>query len=55
MRKKILWNELKAYRKSVLLNGKARKKARIAAFLTYFGYTITNFVYSKTQWRGSNL
>lgn len=53
--KKILWNELKAYRKSVLLNGKARKKARIAAFLTYFGYTITNFVYSKTQWRGSNL
>ena len=52
--KDLLWNELKKVRKDVLFNSKARKKARIGALLTYFGYPLMKFVYSKTQWRSKN-
>lgn len=52
--KDLLWNELKKVRKDVLFNSKARKKARMGALLTYFGYPLMRFVYSKTQWRSKN-
>ena len=45
--KKELWNEIKKYRTSVLLNLKARKKARIAAIISYTGYDIMNWCYRK--------
>ena len=47
-----LWNEVIKYRKDVLFNTEARKKARIAAAISYMGYDVLNFVYRKTQWRG---
>lgn len=52
--KKFLWNELKKNRKDVLFNSRARKKAKIGAMLTYMGYPIMRYVYSKTQWRSKN-
>lgn len=52
--KDLLWNELKKVRKDVLFNSKVRKKARIGALLTYFGYPLMRFVYSKTQWRSKS-
>lgn len=50
--KRELWDEITKYRKDVLCNTEARKKARIAAGISYMGYGILNFVYRKTQWRG---
>ena len=47
-----LWNEVIKYRKDVMFNTEARKKARIAAAISYMGYDVLNFVYRKTQWRG---
>ena len=47
-----LWNEVIKYRKDVLFNTEARKKARIAAAISYMGDDVLNFVYRKTQWRG---
>ena len=41
-----LWEEVRAYRKSILLNPKARKKARIAALLSYGGYGLLEKIYS---------
>ena len=49
---KALWQEVKKYRKSVALDPEARKKARLAAVLSYGGYGLTRRVYEKTQWRG---
>lgn len=50
--KKALWNEVLKYRKDVLLNVEARKKARVAAAISYMGYTVLAYAYRKTQWRG---
>ena len=50
--KKALWQEVKKYRKNVLLDPQARKKARLAAMLSYSGYGLTHRVYERTQWRG---
>lgn len=47
-----LWKEVLKYRKDVLFNAHARKKARIAAAISYMGYKTLAFVYRKTQWRG---
>ena len=47
-----LWIEVCKYRKNILFNTEARKKARIAALLSYMGYKMLVFVYRKTQWRG---
>ena len=47
-----LWNEVLKYRKDVLFNAEARKKARIAAAISYMGYKTLAFAYKKTQWRG---
>lgn len=52
--KRTLWNEIIKYRKDVLLNIKARKKARFAAGISYMGYNVLRYIYEKTQWRGDN-
>lgn len=43
--KKILWNEVKKYRFDVLENKQARKKARIAAVISYGGQYLMKRVY----------
>ncbi len=50
--KKELWYEVKKYRKGILYDSEARKKAKYAALISYFGYDFLKFVYSKTQYRG---
>lgn len=50
--RKELWNEITKYRKSVFLNSSARKKARIAAIISYLGYDALRAIYQKTQRRG---
>lgn len=47
--RKYLWSEIKKYRKSVLLNCEGRKKARIAAAISYMGYHVMREIYIKTQ------
>lgn len=37
--KNFMWKEIKKYRKSVLMNSEGRKKARIGAVVSYFGYS----------------
>ena len=49
---KALWQEVKKYRRDVARDPQARKKARLAALLSYGGYGLTRRVYEKTQWRG---
>lgn len=41
-----LWSEVKRYRKNVFWDREGRKKARIAAGLSYFGYSVLKNVYS---------
>lgn len=53
--KRELWNEVLKYRNIVLFNHCARKKARIAAAVSYMGYRMLLFSYKKTQWRGTEL
>ena len=43
--REMLWTEVKKYRREVLLNGEGRKKAKIAALLSYFGYRFIRRVY----------
>ena len=43
--KKKLWTEIKKYRYSVMTNRNGRKKARIAATLSYNGYEFLHIVY----------
>ncbi len=52
--RRTLWKEITEYRRRVLFNPDARKKARIAAGIAYMGYDILNLIYKKTQWRGCN-
>lgn len=40
-----LWNEIKKYRKIVLFDKDGRKKARLAALLSYFGKDVMAFIY----------
>lgn len=47
-----IWNCIVKKRKNVLFNVKARKKARIAAALSFLGKKVISFVYHKTQYRG---
>lgn len=47
-----LWNEIKKYRKGVILDSQARKKTRIASVLSYAGLPVVTAVYNRTQWRG---
>lgn len=49
---KALWQEVKQHRKNVLLDPEARKKARLAALLSYCGQKQMRRVYERTQWRG---
>jgi len=42
----VYWNRICTLRRKVMLNSKARKKARIAALLSYFGIGITRFVFT---------
>lgn len=46
---KELWREIKKYRYSVMTNRNGRKKARIAAFLSYGGYKFLYTIYVRTQ------
>ena len=50
--KSLLWNEVKKYRKGVLRYKEGRKKARLAALISYGGYRALRFTYSiKNIWR----
>lgn len=48
----LIWEDIKKYRKAVLLDKRARKKSKAAAFLSYFGIRFMRSVYIKTQVRG---
>ena len=47
--RKQLWYEVKKYRKSVLLNGEGRKKARVGAAISFLGYYTMRIIYLKLQ------
>jgi glycosyltransferase involved in cell wall biosynthesis len=49
---KILSNNIKKYRKIVLFDHNARKKARAAAFLSYFGINFTHSIWLNIKRRG---
>lgn len=46
-----LWHEMVWYRRGVLMDSSARRKARIAALLSYGGYHFTRSIYQWSQWR----
>lgn len=50
--RKLLWKEVVRCRSAVVRDPNARKKARLAALLSYGGYPLLRFVYERTQWRG---
>ena len=50
--RKTLWKEVLRYRKNVATDREARKKARLAAFVSYGGYGLMRLAYDRTQWRG---
>ena len=50
-RKKDLWHKLIVMRNKVLFNSNGRKKARIAAFLTYAGESVVEQIYKKIKRR----
>lgn len=50
--KEILWKKICEFRKTVLFDNQARKKARIAAFLSYGGINGMKKIYTLTQRRG---
>lgn len=47
--REFLWEEIKIYRHDVLMDANARKKSRIAALVSYFGYPIMKLIYGTTQ------
>lgn len=47
-----LWDGIKKDRMFVLMDREGRRKARIAACISFFGYKFYRFVYKKTQRRG---
>lgn len=53
--KQTLWQELIKYRKTVLFDKDARKKARLGALASYGGMKFMEFCYRKTQWRGKEI
>ena len=44
----MLWKENKNYRKNIAFNSSARKKARIAAIISYLGYDVLRTIYEKS-------
>lgn len=50
--RKQLWSEVLRCRADVVRDPNARKKARLAALLSYGGYGVLRRVYDRTQWRG---
>ena len=50
--RKRLWGEVLRCRADVVWDSNARKKARLAALLSYGGYGLLRRVYDQTQWRG---
>lgn len=50
--KKQLWALIKQYRKIILKDASARKKARAGAFLSYLGPSLMSKIYHATQFRG---
>lgn len=50
-----LWTQVKDKRQIVLKDKEARKKARIAAALSYLGYPFIKCVYQKTQYRSTRM
>lgn len=49
--KKVLWDIIKKYRRIILFDRKARRKTRLAAMISYFGYKSLSLIYSKTSKR----
>ena len=47
--RKELWSEIKKYRHSVMINRYGRKKARVAALLSYGGYKFMSAIYTRIQ------
>lgn len=47
-----LWEEIKKYRINVISNKDAPKKSKMAAILSFFGFSLLKFAYKTTQWRG---
>lgn len=50
-----LWQQVKEKRKVVLWDKEARRKARMAAALSYMGYPVMKYVYQKTQYRATKI
>lgn len=48
----LIWNDIKKYRGLVLFDKNARKKSKVAAILSYLGFGVMKYAYSKTQLRG---
>lgn len=44
----MLWKEIKKYRKCIVFNSSARKKARVAAVISYLGYDVLRTIYEKS-------
>lgn len=44
----MLWKEIKKYRKSIAFNSSARKKAKVAAIISYLGYDVLRTIYEKS-------
>ncbi len=49
-----MWNEIKKFRRVILFDMHGRKKARLAALLSYLGYLFMKRTYSYTQFRGKS-
>ena len=49
--KKVLWEKLKSLRWGIVINFKSRRKAKIAAILSYFGQGIVAKVYKAIKTR----
>lgn len=47
--RKELWSEIKKYRYNVMINRYGRKKARVAALLSYGGYEFLSAIYTRIQ------
>ncbi len=47
--KNVLWNEIKKYRCLVIKNRKGRKKARLAALVSFCGYKFMCFIYKSMK------
>lgn len=46
---KNLWNQIRKYRFKVLFDRKSRRKTRFAVIISYFGKTVTKFIYKQQK------